>query len=71
MPSWHLDIANDLTMSGVACHQSSRAENMIGRRWVWPAIIDLGQHTQSDDIGRGMPSWTLDKTHGRMTSSEA
>ena len=31
-------------------------------------IIAFGQHTQSNDVRRGMPSSPLDSTHGRMTS---
>ena len=39
----------------------------VERRWAWHAITTLGQHTQSDDIGHGMPSAPLDITHGRTT----
>ena len=32
----------------------------------WHAIITFGQHTRSNDVGRGMPSSPLDSTHGRQ-----
>ena len=34
-------------------------------------IAAFGQHTRSDDIGRGMPSSPLGSTHGRTTSRVA
>ena len=34
------------------------------------AIIDLGQHTRSNDVEHGMPSSTFDNTHGHTTSGE-
>ena len=43
----------------------------VGRRRAWHAIIALGQHSRSDDVGRGMPSPPLDNTHGRTTSGMA
>ena len=33
--------------------------------------IAFGQHTRSNDVGRGMPSWPLDRTHGRTMSGVA
>ena len=27
---------------------------------MWHVIIAIGQHTQSDVVGRGMPAWTID-----------
>uniref|UniRef100_A0A494G8Q1 Uncharacterized protein n=1 Tax=Solanum lycopersicum TaxID=4081 RepID=A0A494G8Q1_SOLLC len=44
---------------------------MKGRRRAWHAITALGQHTWSDDVGRGMPSLPLDSTSGRTTSGVA
>ena len=43
----------------------------IGRRWLWHAIIALGYHTQSNDVGRGMPSPIMDSIPGRTTSGVA
>ena len=42
----------------------------IRRRRAWHAIA-LGWHTRSNDVGHGMPSWTLDSTHGRKMSGVA
>ena len=41
----------------VACHQSLWTAHTDGR-WVWHALIDLVQHTQSDDVRRGMSHGT-------------
>ena len=38
---------------------------------MWHAIIAFGQHTRSNDVGRGMPTWPLDSRHGRTMSSVA
>ena len=43
----------------------------VERRRAWHAIIALGQHTRSNNVGRGMPSSPLGSTHDRMTSSVA
>ena len=37
----------------------------------WTAKYAFGQHTRSNDIGRGMPSSPLGSTHGRATSGVA
>ena len=44
---------------------------MVGLRRVWHDIIAHGQHTRSNDVGRGMPSPPLGSTHGRTTSGVA
>ena len=36
---------------------------------MWHDITALGQHTRSDDVGRGMTSPPLDSIHDRTTSS--
>ena len=41
------------------------------QRRVWYAITALGQHTRSNDVGRGMKSPPLGKTYGRTTSGLA
>ena len=57
--------------SGVACHQSPWTTITIEQRRAWYAITTFGQHTMSNDVGRGMPSWPLESTHGRTTSGIA
>ena len=52
----------------MACHHRPWTGNTIKRRRAWHAITALGQHTRSDDIGRGMPSSPLGSTHGRTMS---
>ena len=37
----------------------------------WHSIIAFGQHTRSNDVGRGMPSLPFRSTHGRTTSGVA
>ena len=55
----------------MACHHRLWAALTVGRRRAWHAIIAFGQHTQSNDIRRGMPSSPLESTHGRTTSGMA
>ena len=38
---------------------------MVERHWAWHSIIAFGQHSCSNDVGRGMTSPPLDSTHGR------
>ena len=42
---------------------------MIGRCRVWHARMEFVKHTQSDDIGRVIPSSPLGSTYSWMTSS--
>ena len=42
---------------------------MIGLWRAWHAIIAIRMNTCSDDVGRGMPSLALGRTHGRSTSA--
>ena len=69
MPSWNFDSANNQKWSAVACHYRSRKTHTIGWHWARATIIALGQYTRSDAIGRCMPWWPLDSTHGRTMSS--
>ena len=71
MPSSPLDGKQGRTTSGVACHHHLWAAHTVGRRRAWHAIIGFGQHTRSNDVGRGMPSSPLGRTNGRMTSGVA
>uniref|UniRef100_A0A3Q7HKW9 Uncharacterized protein n=1 Tax=Solanum lycopersicum TaxID=4081 RepID=A0A3Q7HKW9_SOLLC len=74
---WPFDGKHDRTTSGVTCNY--RAAHTIKRRRAWHAIIAFGQHkrsndvslTQSDGVGRGMPSLPLDGKHGPTTSGVA
>ena len=56
MPSSPLGTTHCRTMSGVACHHRHIEAHTLERRRAWHAIIAFGQHTQSNDVGRGMPS---------------
>ena len=38
------------------------------QRWAWHNISAVGQHTQSDEVERGMTSQSLDSTHSQTTS---
>ena len=68
MPSSPLDGKHGRTMSGVACHHCHWVAQTIGGCQALHAIIAFGQHTQSNDVGRGMPSSPLGSTNGRTTS---
>ena len=71
MPSSPLGSTHDRTTSGVACHHSPWTATMVKRRQAWHAIIAFGQHKRSNDVGRGMPPYTLGGKHGQTTSSVA
>ena len=59
MPSPPLDSTHGRQMSGVALHHRPWTARMVGRRRAWYDITALGQHTRSNDVGRGMPSSPL------------
>uniref|UniRef100_A0A3Q7JCA5 Uncharacterized protein n=1 Tax=Solanum lycopersicum TaxID=4081 RepID=A0A3Q7JCA5_SOLLC len=40
---------------------------MVGRDRACLAIIAIGKHKRSDDVGRDMPSLPFDSTHDGMT----
>ena len=63
--------SHNRTASGVGCHHRPLTENAVERRWAWHAIIAFGQHTRSNDVGRGITSPPLDSKHGRTTSGMA
>ena len=71
MASPPLESTHDRTTSSVACHHRLWAAHTVERRWAWHDITAFGQHTRSNDVGRGMPSEPLDSTHGRTTSGVA
>ena len=66
-----LDSTHGRTTSGVEFHRHPWTAYMVERRRAWNAIIAFGQHTRLNDVGRGMPSWPLDTTHGRTKSGVA
>ena len=55
----------------MACHHRPLAPHTVRRRRTWHAIIASGQHTRSNDVGRGIPSSPLGSTDGRTTSAVA
>ena len=61
MPSSLLGSTDRQTASGVACHHRPWTAQMVGHRWVWNAIIALGQHTRSATSGEelNLCSWTV------------
>ena len=71
MPSPPLDSTHGRTMSGVALHHRPWTARMVRRRQAWYDITALGQHTRSNDVGRGLPSLPLGSSHGRTTSGVA
>ena len=71
MPSPPLDSTQGRTTSGVACYHLFWAAQTVGRRLAWHAITALGQHTWSDNVGRGITSPPLGGTHGQTTSGMA
>ena len=71
MPSSPLSSTHSQTTSGVACHHRLGTAHTVGQRWALHAIIAFGQHTQLNDVGRGMPSSPLGSTGGRTASGVA
>ena len=66
MPSLPLSSTHGQTTSRVACHNRIWAAQKVERCQVWHDIIAIGQHTRSNDVGRGMTSPPLENTHGRQ-----
>ena len=56
MPSSPLGSTHSRTTSGVACHHRLWKAHTVEQCRAWHAIIAFGQHTWSNDVGRGMPS---------------
>ena len=73
--TWHailtLDKIYGRTMSGVEFHHILWTAHMVERRQAWHAIITHGQHTRSKELGRGILSSLLNRTHFRTTSNVA
>ena len=58
MTSPPMDCTHERATSGVTCHNRLRIAHTVERRRALPAIIAFGQHTRSNDVRRGMPSWS-------------
>ena len=56
------------TTSGVACHYSPWMANTVELCQALHAINAFGEHTWSNDVGRGMPSSPLGSTNGQTMS---
>ena len=65
MPSPPLDSTHGRTSSSVAFHHCLWAAHTVKRRPAWHHITTFGQHTQSNDVGRWMPSLPLSSTNSR------
>ena len=57
MQSLPFDSTHDQTTSGVACHYKPWIADTVKRCLEWHVCIALSQHTQSNDVARGMPSF--------------
>ena len=64
MPSPPLESTHGRMTSGVACHHHLWAAHTVELRQAWHAIIAFGQHKRLNDVGCGMPSSPLGRTHG-------
>ena len=71
MQSLPLGSTDGWTTSGVACYHRLWPAHTVEQRRAWHVIIAFGQHTQSNDVRRFMPSSPLDGKHGRTTSDVA
>ena len=71
MRSYTLDNTYGQNSSSVSCYCRLWMSHMVGRRQSWNARMSLGQETQSDDVGRGMPSSPFDNIQGQTTSPVA
>ena len=71
MPTSPLGSTHGRTTSGVACHHRLWTTHTVERRRAWHDITSFGHHTQSNNVGRDMPSPPLESTHGRTKSGVA
>ena len=69
MPSSPLRSTYGRIFLGVECPHVPWATHTVGRHCAFHAIITLGKHTISDEVGRGMPSSAMGSSHGRTTLS--
>ena len=66
MTSPPLDSTHGRTKLAMTCHHCPCTARTVGRRQAWHAITALEKHSRSNDVGHGMTSPTLDRTHGRQ-----
>ena len=66
MPSSPLASTHSQMTSGVGCHHHLWGAHKIERCQALHSIIAFGQHTQSNDVGRGMTSPPLDCTDNQQ-----
>ena len=71
MTSPPLDNARGRTTSGATCHHRLWKAHTVERRRAWHTSITIGQHKQSNGVGRGMPSSPLNSKHDGKTSAVA
>ena len=69
MPACPLCSSHGLMTSDVECHHRLWTTYMVARDSACYAIITIGKHTRSDDVGRDMPFLPLYSTHYGMTSA--
>ena len=69
--AWHaisrLDNTHGRTTSSVGCHHRPWRAHTIALRRAWHAIIALEQHTRLDDVGREIPSSSIESIPDRTT----
>ena len=71
MPSSPEGRTHGQTTSRLTCNHLLWTPHNVERHRAWHAIIALGMNTQSDDVGRGMLSSPLYRTHDSTTSGMA
>ena len=67
LTSPHLESIHGRMTVVVKCHHRLSTTHTVERRRACHAIIAFGQHKQSNEVGRVMPSSPLGSTNGRMT----
>ena len=68
IPAWPLGGTHGWMTLGMGCHHRLFTTYMVGRDRACYAIIAIGKHKWSDDVGRDMPSLPFDNTHDGTTS---
>ena len=68
MPSKSMNSTNGWMTSGVECHHGPLIGHTVGERRVWHEYLAIRLHTQTDNVGRGMPSLPFGNTNGWTTS---
>ena len=71
MPACPLGSAHIQITSNVACHYRPWTTYTVRQHRAWHVIIALKHITLSDNVERGMPSWSSGSTHAQKTSGVA